>query len=69
MQRGKQKILAEESGLSEAFISYIVNGKKRPNWETGKTLSEVTGIPIDVWMEQDLAKIHKGLEEWEPKTI
>lgn len=69
MQRGKQKILAEASGLSEAFISYIVNGKKRPNWETGKMLSEVTGIPIDVWMEQDLTKIHRGLEDWKPEII
>ena len=67
MKRGIQKNLADEIGKSEGFISLLLKGDKRPNWDTAKSISEVTGSPVDIWMDQDLKKMREALSEWNPE--
>ena len=53
-KRGNKKILAEKLGVSVAFITLLVNGKKNIPLEQLKRIQEVTGIHPrdlrpDVW--------------------
>ncbi|MGD9732556.1 MAG: transcriptional regulator [Desulfamplus sp.] len=51
MKTTKQTHIAKMAGISDAFLSEILAGKKTPYWETAKRLSNVTGIPVEIWME------------------
>lgn len=45
--KGKQKELAEGVGVSQAFISQIVHGKKMPDLYTFKRLCQVLDVSAD----------------------
>ena len=47
----KQQDIAKKVGISGAFLSEIIHGKKSPSWKTAKNLNKITGVPIDLWME------------------
>lgn len=42
-----QKDLADEVGVSEAFMSYIIKGHKQPSVALLKRMSEYLGVPMD----------------------
>lgn len=42
-----QKYLAQESGLSQFYVSMILNGKYTPSVKTLYNISKVTGISIE----------------------
>ncbi len=42
-----QKYLAQESGLSQFYVSEILNGRYKPSVKTVYTISKVTGIGIE----------------------
>ena len=47
---GSGKIIAKLAGVSQATISQIRLGRKRPSPNLAKRLEEITGIPHDVWL-------------------
>ena len=67
MKRGTQKKLAAKVGISDQMVSYIMSGDRRANWDTAQVISEVTGSPVDIWMNQDLDKMREALSEWNPE--
>lgn len=67
MKRGTQKKLAEKTGLTNQMISMMLSGDRGVSWESAKVISEVTGSPVDIWMDQDLGKMQEALSEWNPE--
>ena len=53
----KQKEIAKKVGISPAFLSEILTGRKSPSWETAKKLAVVTGVAAARWMETKKKKI------------
>lgn len=66
MKRGTQRKLAESVGVTDSFLSMVLSGDRRTNWDIAKMISEVTGSPVDIWMDQDLEKMREALTEWNP---
>ncbi len=46
-----QKTIAKKAGISEPFVSQIVNGKKRPTWTKAKKLADATTTNPELWLE------------------
>lgn len=46
-RRIDQKALAEAAGVSEAFISYVVNGKKMPSVLVLKKIADYLHVTVD----------------------
>ena len=67
MKRGTQKKLADKIEMSEQTISMILSGDRRINWDSAKKISEITGSPVDIWMNRDLEKMREALSEWNPE--
>lgn len=67
MKRGLKSKLAKRVGLSPSMISMILSGDRRVEWENAKLISEVTGSPVDIWMDQDIKKMREALSEWNPE--
>jgi transcriptional regulator with XRE-family HTH domain len=67
LKRGTQKKLANKVGISDQMVSFIMSGDRRANWDTAKSISEITGSPVDIWMDQDLPKMREALSEWNPE--
>ena len=66
MKNGVQKAIAKNSNLSEAYISSILNGKKRVKiWDTAKILARVTGTNCELWLEGTADQIRKELDNLE----
>jgi len=61
MERGKQKIIAKAVGISDAFLSQILSGMRRPGWETAKKLAEATGVPEKIWLDGTPEEIRQKL--------
>jgi len=51
MKNTTQREMAEKAGITEAFLSYIVNGKRRPSWKVAKNLALVTGTKPELWLD------------------
>jgi len=60
MKRGNQTKLASKTNISEAFISQILSGKRRPSWPTAKKLAAATRTRPAIWMEESPEKL-KGV--------
>lgn len=56
-----QNEIANQIGVTAAFISYLLNGRRRPSWSLAKRLSENFGHSPSWWMEADIAKIRRVL--------
>lgn len=61
MKHGMQKKIAKRSSISPAFLSEIINNKKRPSWATAKRLAEVTSTNPELWLEGDTISIRNAL--------
>ncbi|MFA5187408.1 MAG: helix-turn-helix transcriptional regulator [Patescibacteria group bacterium] len=62
MERGKQTRFASKMKISEAFLSQILNGKKRPGWQTAKRLAAATRTKPDLWMDASPERLKDVLE-------
>ncbi|MBF0232872.1 MAG: hypothetical protein HQK65_07520 [Desulfamplus sp.] len=51
MKKITQTYISKKTGISDALLSAVLTGKKRTCWDTAKKLSEITGIAIEIWME------------------
>ena len=58
-----QTSLAKALNVSTAYINYLVNCKKRPNWKTAKKLSEITKTDPVLWLEGTAEEIKAALEQ------
>jgi transcriptional regulator with XRE-family HTH domain len=47
----KQKDVARELGIGEAYLSELLNGKRRPSWDIAKRCALKTHSSPLVWME------------------
>lgn len=47
----KKGDIANKANVSQPYFSQILNGDRKPSWETAKKLYAVTGIPVELWME------------------
>jgi transcriptional regulator with XRE-family HTH domain len=62
MENIKQTEIAKRAKVSDAFISLILNGKKRPSWPTAKRLAEATGTNPVLWLEGTAAEMKAVLK-------
>ena len=44
---------AKKAGITQGFISLILTGQRRPDWDVAKTLAELTKTEVALWMEGD----------------
>ena len=57
-----QQELADKVGVSQAFISQMLNGERRPKLATAKKLSKaVPGTDPLFWMEATPRQMHKTM--------
>jgi len=63
MKHGIQKIIAKKSSISPAFLSEIINNKKRPSWATAKRLAKATSTSPELWLDGDTESIRAALSE------
>ena len=48
--------------ISEAYLSQILNSKRRPSWSIAKKLSMVTNTKPDLWMDGAVEEIKNHLK-------
>ena len=63
MKKLTQAFIAQEIGVSSVYVNYLVNCKKRPNWQTAKKLAEVTKTDPILWLEGTPEKIKQALSQ------
>ena len=62
MNKIKQFELAKAAGITEAMLSYILSGERRPSWDVAKKLAELTNTNPLLWMEYEIDKMRKVVE-------
>jgi len=65
MMKNTQRKLAKKTGYTEGFISYILNGKRRPAWPAAKILAEATGTKPELWLDGKPEQIKAALKNSE----
>lgn len=55
MKKRNQTTIASKAQISDAYLSLILAGKRKPLWATGKKLQRATGVHIRFWMESNNA--------------
>jgi len=53
MERKLQRKLAQKINVSDAFISQILNGKRRPSWTVAKRLAQATNTKPELWLDSN----------------
>ena len=48
-----QTEIAKKAGITQGFISLILTGQRRPDWDLAKALAKLTKTDVAVWMEGD----------------
>ena len=61
MKRGIQTTLSKKSGISEAYISLILSGQRRPSWKNAKILASTTNTKPELWLEGTIETIKQVL--------
>ncbi|RPH47228.1 MAG: XRE family transcriptional regulator [Desulfobacteraceae bacterium] len=61
MNKFKQKHLAEEAEISGAFLSQLINGARRPSWQTAKKLAVITSTKPELWLDGNPDDIKSAL--------
>jgi transcriptional regulator with XRE-family HTH domain len=61
----KQVELANATGMSEATISKILAGKRRPSWRVAKALAMATGTDPYLWMENNTDELKRVVKDAE----
>lgn len=56
-----QAQLAKQLGWSQAMLSYVINGKKRPSWARAKQLADVLGMDPQRVMDLDIKAIQTAI--------
>ena len=62
MKWGIQKRISELTGLSESYVSRLINGKQRPSWPVAKNLAKITKTTPELWLEGTPEDISTALE-------
>jgi len=62
MKDGTQYKLANLIGKSEALVSLILSGKRRPSWQTAKKLAKATNTKPELWLDGEPEKIRTVFE-------
>jgi transcriptional regulator with XRE-family HTH domain len=63
MKNQNQSKLAKVIGKSEAFVSHLLSGKRRPNWQTAKLLAAATGTSEALWLEGTPGQMRTALDK------
>lgn len=64
MQTGIQRAIAQKTGLSEGYISMVINGSRRVKiWDTAKKIANVTGTEVELWLEQPAENIKGAISK------
>ena len=75
MKHGEQVKVAELAGITPAFLSQILKGKRRPRWDRAKDMGKridvdpvllVDGAPEEI--EKALGKVAKKMENEDNKS-
>jgi len=61
MKRISQNEIANSVGVSDAFISMLISGKKRPSWKKAKMLAAFTGTKPELWLDGSPEEIKAAL--------
>jgi len=62
MERGKQTRFADKIKISDAFLSQILSGKRRPGWATAKKLAAATRTKPNLWLDASPERLRDILE-------
>ena len=57
----RQKDIIKATGIHQATISNIMNGRRRPSWSMAKKLAEATGTDVSIWMEGSPEEIRSAV--------
>lgn len=63
MDWGTQQKIVDTVKISNAFLSQIINGHRRPSYRIGKKLAEATNTPLKLWMEGTSDEIKTALSK------
>ena len=63
MKHGMQLKVAELAGITPAFLSQILKGKRRPLWDRAKDMGKRIDVDPIVLVDGDLPEIEKALDE------
>lgn len=61
METITQTYLAKQLKVSPAYINYLVNTIKRPNWNRAKQLARITKTTPELWLDGSSEKIKAAL--------
>ena len=62
MKRGRQTELADKADISNAYVSQLLNGKRRHSWTMAKKLAVATNTKPELWLDGEPAKIKEILD-------
>ena len=48
-------------GISEGFMSLILNGSRRPSWPMAKALANATDTKPELWLDGEPAQIKEAI--------
>ena len=68
MKKFTQTFIAQQIGVSSVYVNYLVNCKKRPNWQTAKKLAEVTKTNPILWLEGTPTQIKQAISQLKSET-
>jgi transcriptional regulator with XRE-family HTH domain len=54
--------IAKKAGISQGFVSLILTGQRRPDWDLAKLLAEITKTDVALWMEGDESEKREALK-------
>jgi len=58
-----QNDIAEQAGVTPSFLSRLLAGERRPNWQTAKRLAAATGTDPVLWLEAEAAELRRVVDE------
>ena len=62
-----QTELAKKAGITDAMLSYILNGERSPSAKIAKRLAEITDTPWWFWIDgkpEELKEVVKNAKSW-----
>jgi transcriptional regulator with XRE-family HTH domain len=51
-----QRETAELLGITEAYLSQLLNNKRQPGLDNAIKIERLTGIPVEAWTLSDVSK-------------
>ena len=58
----KQTEIAETAGVSDALVSLILSGQRRPSWRVAKRLASASRTKPELWLEGSPDEIREALK-------